>query len=301
VTATNQDSQIDLKTSPERTDKEPIRIKSNLNKVSRLVAVICITTAVFLVLIDAIFNYARLIEIGTIQRFCNITREDSLASLLGTIQTLMVGLTLWLIFFVLRHLQAPRRRLIGWLLLAVFFTYMAVDDGALIHERLGTAAKEIFVTAPSAQASTGWITRLLDVFPSYTWQVVLVPLFAIFGLFVFFFLRSELKRKDLRALVFIGLLCLIVAVGLDFFEGLSIPHSWNIQARMADAYGLDIYAIQHFSKSLEEFIEMVGMTLFWVAFIKFLNLLIHNGIEIFPRTTPAVAKIKAASKENDKQ
>lgn len=300
MTDTDQDNQKNLKTSVERPDREPIQIKSNLDKASRLVAIVCISTAVFLVLIDALINYAQLTEIGTIQRFCNITREDSLASLLGTIQTLLVGLTLWLIFFVLRQLQAPKRRRVGWFLLAVFFTYMAVDDGALVHERLGTAAKEIFVTAPSAQVSTGWITKVLGLFPSYTWQIVLVPFFAISGLFVFFFLRSELKRKDLRRLVLVGLLCLIVAVGLDFIEGLSVPHSWNIQARMADAYGLDLYTIQHFSKSLEEFIEMVGMTLFWVVFIKFLSLLIHNGIEIFPQTVPVVAKIKDLSKKNNK-
>jgi hypothetical protein len=299
VTDTNQDIRKDLKTPPERTGTEPIRIRSDLNKASRLVGIVCIVTALFLVLIDAVFSYARLTEIGTIQRFCNITREDSLASWLAAIQTLMVGITAWLIFFVLRHLRAPKRRRAGWFLLAAFFTYLAVDDGALIHERLGTAVKEIFVTSPSAQASTGWLTRFIDVFPSYTWQIVLVPLFAILGLFVLFFLRAEFKRKDLRRLAHAGLLCLVVAVGLDFFEGLSVPHAWNIQTRMADAYDLNLYAIRHFSKSLEEFIEIVGMALFWVAFIKFLSLLIQNGVEFFPKKSLAAVTMKTASKEND--
>ncbi len=301
MTDTNQDIQKDLRTSPERTDTEAIRIKSNLDKASRLVAIVCIASALFLVLIDAVFNYARLIEIGTIQRFCNITREDSLASWLGAIQTLMVGITAWLIFFFLKHPRAPKKRRTGWFLLAAFFTYLAFDEGALTHERLGTAVKEIFVTSSSAKASTGWITRFIDIFPSYTWQIVLVPLFAILGLFVLFFLRAEFKRKDLRRLAHVGFLCLVVAGRLDFFEGLSVPHAWNIQARMADAYGLNLNVIRHFSKSLEEFIEIFGMTLFWVAFIKFLSLLIQNGVEFFPKKSLAAVKMKTASKENDHQ
>jgi hypothetical protein len=116
-----------------------------------------------------------------------------------------------------------------------------------------------------------------------------------------FFLRAEFKRRDLRVLVLCGLLCLVVAVGFDFIEGLSIPHGWYLQAKMADAYDLDLYAIRHFSKSVEEFIEMLGMPLFWVAFIKYLSLLIQNGIEFFPKTRLIATKITKSTKMKNRR
>ena len=73
----------------------------------------------------------------------NTAREDGLASWFAVTQTLLIALTLWLIYSVAKAGRKPRAIVVGWLVLALFFTYMAIDDGAQIHERLGSTFKAL--------------------------------------------------------------------------------------------------------------------------------------------------------------
>lgn len=60
----------------------------------------------------------------------NIAREDGLASWFAVTQTLFVALTLWLIYTLTKRGGGSRSKVYGWLVLTLFFAYMAVDDGA---------------------------------------------------------------------------------------------------------------------------------------------------------------------------
>ncbi|MDX1764880.1 MAG: hypothetical protein R3231_11215, partial [bacterium] len=124
----------------------PIAI--NGDRLVRNIIVYGILFEIFLVLIDAFINYSRWIDIGPVRRLCNIAREDGLASWFMAAQTLMAGVTLWCIFVVSRHRTDGRRSARGWGLLALFFTYMAADDGAEIHERIGSTFKAVVTAAP---------------------------------------------------------------------------------------------------------------------------------------------------------
>lgn len=98
----------------------------------------CVVLELAFVVLDYQVNYSRGSETSQIRRMLNITREDSLASWFGITQTFMVALTLWATWLVVRR-ALPRPagwRRLGWLALALFFTYMAIDDGAEVHERL---------------------------------------------------------------------------------------------------------------------------------------------------------------------
>jgi hypothetical protein len=68
------------------------------------------------------------------------------------------------------------------------------------------------------------------------------------------------------------------AVGLDFIEGLERDHALNLYDRIADAYDFAAFTrerfktsefetLRHFSKAIEETLEMFAMTLFWVTFL----------------------------------
>ena len=126
---------------------------------------------------------------------------------------------------------------------------MAIDDGAAVHERLGTAADEI------ANTSVGW-------FPSYTWQLVVFPFFAAMGLFILMFLWRQFTSTANRLCVLAALACLALAVGMDYFEGLENGYQWLINQT-----GWRLNVIQHFSKSAEEFLEMYAMTLLLISSI----------------------------------
>ena len=121
----------------------------------------------------------------------------------------------------------------------------------------------------------------LAAFPSYAWQVVFLPGFALLGAFTLLFLWQRMPDLWGRGLVGGGLGCFVVAVGLDFVEGLPREHPLNAQTWLIDR--LDLYAVTrrhfgrsafevvaHFSKALEETLEALGTTLLWLALLRHL-------------------------------
>ena len=232
----------------------------------------CLLLEVVFVLLDYHVNYGRAIDIGALRRMTNIAREDGLASWFGTTQTFLVGLTAWAIVLVVRAERAPRAlrwRRVGWTLVAILFTYMAIDDGAQLHERFGTTFRVW---------REGVDPAALEFFPSYTWQIVFVPIFGGAGLVVAWLMWRELS--DRRGLVLVGAaLACFALVGLDFIEGLDEDHPWNAYTILSTRYDVEPWTmerfgrrafdtIDHFSRSLEESLEMFGMTLFWVVFLR---------------------------------
>ena len=227
-------------------------------------------------LLDYHVNYGRGSEIGAVRRLFNTAREDSLSSWFAATQTWMVALTLWLLAAVQRHSRSAWA-VAGWMVLAAFFTYMAADDGAKIHERLGTAFEVTHRDAPAGS----WGRTALDRFPSYRWQIVLLPVFAALGLFTLGFLCREIVDRPGRAMVVTAVACFALAVAFDFVEGLDPEHPWNLHAWLAERMSLEpgarrrfgqsaFRSVRHFSKSLEECLEMLATTLLWCVLLRHL-------------------------------
>ena len=218
-----------------------------------VIFVFCVAAELTLVLADLTVNWFRWSNSGAIRRLFNITREDGLASLVAVIQTLVVAVVTWAIYLLTAHQQATRSIRAGWLVLALFFSYMTIDDGAMIHERIGTAFKN---------ANEG-----INL-PSYGWQIVLAPLFVLMGAFMVWFLwrrgNNVIRRDWLLAAVF----CLGAAILLDFIEGRE-----NGYQLLVEETDWSAKTIAHFSKSLEEFLEMLGMTFLLITFLNHLGYL----------------------------
>jgi len=208
----------------------------------------CLIVEVALVYLDLTVNWLRWSEYGPIRRLFNSTREDALASLFAVIQTVFVALCAWVLHAIGRKQGISMRRRASWLLVALFFTYMAIDDGAAVHERIGSAFKE------REGGSVGFV--------SYPWQMLLAPVFAAMGVFLLAFLWFELPQAADRARIVGALACFAVAVSMDFVEGIEDGYVY-----LVENLDWDNKTIRHFSKSLEEFIEMLGMTLFLVTFL----------------------------------
>ncbi len=235
---------------------------------TRLISVlffVLVGAEVFFVLADAIINVERLTELGPIRRFFNITREDGVASWFAVTQTWMLGLTAAFLYVVMRTGDAQRWRRVGWAIIAIFLLYMAMDDGAKFHERIGSSVKTMVL---GDDADSG--SRQVGFFPSYTWQLVFLPIFGAFGLFILWFLNKELQvaRDKLMVVSAIGLL--VLAVIADFFEGLEMDHPLNLHGWIKQTWDLSTYQVRHYSKSVEEFMEMLAMTFLWVVFLRHL-------------------------------
>ncbi len=216
----------------------------------------CLLTEIALVLLDLYVNWLRWADSSAIRRMFNITREDGLATVFAIVQTLLVSLVLWAIYLLTMRKADSSKQARGWLVLALFFSYMVIDDGAMVHERIGTAFK---------QANKGIELH------SYAWQLVLAPLFVIMGLYMAWFLWRLGNQSIRRDWLMAALFCLGAAVLLDYVEG--IEDGYLV---LVDGLHWSENTIAHFSKSLEEFLEMLGMSFFLILFLNHLGYLSEN-------------------------
>ncbi len=242
-----------------------IRLDIDAGRAITVLFIAMVAIEVFFVLADAIINVGRMSEIGAIRRFFNITREDGVASWFGVTQTWMAGLTAAFIFFVARAGGAARWRRVGWAIIAMFLFYMAMDDGAMFHERIGTSVKTMI---HGEDADSGVVVA--GFFPSYAWQLVFLPIFGAFGLFILWFLNRELQSRRDKLMVVAAIGLLVLAVVADFFEGMDLDHPMNLHGWIFYTWDVTEYQVSHFSKAIEEFMEMLAMTLMWMTFLRHL-------------------------------
>lgn len=244
------------------------------NRLVKRLVIVWVAIGLALLLLDCFLNYAGVHVVEPIRRLANLGHESSLANLVAVLQMVLLALTCWAARLAAGPSGQPIRTRRGWLLVAIFFTYLAIDDGARVHERIGTAAEMVL---DGWAASRG--AELVDYFPSYAWQLVVLPLIGILGVAALLFLWQELRPRHSRLLIASGLACFAVAVGLDFLEGLKgshalNPYTWILERidlapwTRATFHKTPYVTLLHFSKALEELLEIYGTTLIWVAVLR---------------------------------
>ncbi len=228
----------------------------------RTVFIACISIEILLVLLDAALYYHRWISIPQIRRIFKITDEISVGTWFSVTQSFVVAALAILVFLGLRTRGASRLRRLGWVFIAAFFLFMSVDDAAKVHERVGSGVKTYHnsVLLETGKLTTG--ASFFQKWPTYAWQVVVGPFYVASALFLIFFFWREFPPWSTRLALLLGFTCWAIAVGLDFVEGVEGLHQ-----RIADFGAMKEETIRHFSKSAEEFIEMLGTTLFLVTFL----------------------------------
>jgi hypothetical protein len=215
-----------------------------------------------LVALDLAVSYSRLVEYVPLRHLLDVTREGSVGNWFSSSQTLIAALVLGLIVWRVRREDRSRWRAAGWGLLALFFLYMAVDDAAMIHERLGSYMEWLAQRAPDDHRL---FARLHQRQGSYSWQILLAPVFGGMGLFMLAFLWRELREWTPRLLVVMGIACLAMAVGLDHVEGTNGGY-----LNVARWLTVSPLVVQHLGMVLEELAEMFGTTMLLAAFLQHL-------------------------------
>jgi hypothetical protein len=238
------------------TPSEPITLVSVTIHRQNLIRILFITL-IFIeigsVLLDYWFSYHRGMSYTPVRRFFDITREDSLQNWFASTQALVVGLILWVIAYA-HKVSADikeNKKVMLWMVLAIFFTYIGIDDAIKIHEGMGSLFR---------LTTENWV-NVSSYFPSYAWQVVFAPIFVPMGVFILWFMSRELRAGFW--LVLVALSCWSVAVGLDFLEGLEKSPYGPI----AEFLSMQSNAIDHYFMSLEEFLEMLGTSCFLIVFL----------------------------------
>ena len=110
-------------------------------------------------------------------------------------------------------------------------------------------------------------TDLIQAFPSYDWQLVFLPFFGGVGLCMLIFPRREFCGMGLTVLFVTALALYGFALGLDFIEDMEKEHPLNIHESIRTACDTRMYTVRHFSKSLDEFSEMLATTILWVVLL----------------------------------
>ncbi|MCP3902363.1 MAG: hypothetical protein GY715_01910 [Planctomycetes bacterium] len=270
----------------------PALLKLRRDRFPLMVLLACFAIELLIYMADYWLNYRHIIDRGSIRRLFTTTTEDGIASWASQTQTALVAATLWILLFVLRAKGVSRWQLLGWAVLAAFFSYMSLDDGAKVHERVGSELRRW------VEEQGDW--RLDEHFPSYSWQFFLLPLFAAMGVFMLGFLWFQLKDWLARALLLTAIGMLVVAIGIDWIEGLDQKHELNLYNNIAEKFDLDkicrerfrkngYVSVQHFFKSAEEcFGEMGANSVLWFLFLRHLM-----------RSVPGVNLVFTSKKKRD--
>ncbi|MCP4268735.1 MAG: hypothetical protein GY777_24670 [Candidatus Brocadiaceae bacterium] len=274
TTVTRNLEETDVKianNSPDRDGYIPINFSLEPNGIVNRLFWCLLGFEFLIVFLDIYVNHYAGIDISEIRKMVNITREDCLSNWFSSLQAIIVGSTVWLIAFSVRNQKKGinyKKKFYCWAGIGVFFIYLGIDDALRFHERIGTAFKVLFYES-NRTSDSGIFSYICEYFPSYLWQAVFGPFFVSAGIFIVWFLWKELHSKKLWFWFLVGIGLYAVAVGLDYVEGL--PDKPYEKMGIAGFFSTSNYRIGHMSKALEEFLEMLGTTIFLVVFLKNLS------------------------------
>jgi hypothetical protein len=241
-----------------------VEVRLESRAILRRALVLLLAFEILLVYLDVVVTFFEALEHEALHDLCNIVLEGSLAAWFSSVQTLVVALITALIGVRVAAEPGARRRAVAWWIVAGFFAYMAMDDGSSLHEAVATAIEDAWREAAAA-GEPGVLARALQAFPSYPWQVLLLPALGALGLFTAWWSVREMSRRSYRRLVLAGFACFALAVGIDFVEGLETPYR-NLGA----AWSLGEDTVPHASGIVEELIEMLGTTFLLYAYLAYL-------------------------------
>ena len=162
-----------------------VAIQVNRQSALKTLLYFCLSAELFIVLVDTFLNYLEWIPFRPLRRAFNITREDAIGNWFSSTQTLVVGV-LWILF----ALDRSEKKKWSWAILATFFTFMAIDDASEFHEKAGSSLKVLALSPPRVEA-------LVEQYPSYTWQLLFGPFFAVVGLYIVWFIWKELDTPGI--------------------------------------------------------------------------------------------------------
>lgn len=248
--------------------KQPLNFRLRADVVVRRTFWCFLGIELLIVFLDVFVNHYEWSSIASIRRMVNITREDSLPNWFSSIQAIIVGSVIWLIAFAVRnrmHDKHYKRKFYCWACIGIFFIYVGIDDAIKFHERMGTACKDL-LERYAGSSDPGILYSMYEAFPSYPWQMIFGPFLIAMGIFLLWFLWKELSSKRLWYWFLVGISLYVIAVGLDFVEGLDV--GFYKDAGIAGFFSTEDYRIRHMSKTLEEFLEMLGTTIFLTIFLK---------------------------------
>jgi hypothetical protein len=203
--------------------------------------------ALLFAIMDYVGNRSGWVGASSLRRLFNVGREDSLHNFTAAVQELAVAGVALVAYLHARRTETRWVRF-EWGVTFAIFAWIGFDDGALIHERVGSA-----------------VSDGVAFFPSYAWQVIFVPVFTV-GLAVAFHVLARTRKAPwTRTLFLCGFSCYVIATGFDYVEGRDGAFD-TVASTLDVAWG----TVSHYSRVIEEFFEDLGASLFLVTLLRHL-------------------------------
>ena len=244
-------------------------------QIAKRIFIVCLSIEISLVLMEFFFNLRLGIAEENLREVFDLAEDHGIGGWFAVVQTMMVGMTLLLMYFISGKVGNGMANRLGWMVLAVFFIYMSADDAAMIHESLGSVFGDTIEDNPPPTDSL--LAKVYGIFPSYGWLFAVLPFFIGMGLFMVFFMWQQTNKQQ-KAIMTVAVGVMAIAVGLDFLDGFDEDDPRNIYTLITDRWDIGLYTSENFdmnawetleqiSRCTEEFLEMLSITLLWVAFV----------------------------------
>lgn len=202
-----------------------------------------------LVVCDSVFTFHDVTGYYVFHRVFDMTREESIPNWYASILLFCISLTCALTYAIQRY-RVERHVAAPWLFFSAFFIFLSMDDGAKIHERLGSFFREL------TEEGSGMFTvfqPLLEAASTYSWQVFVLPVFLFCAFFILLWGFNNISVPGTHRCMILGGFFVAIALGLDYFEGLVDNEVIDLDGR-----ALSVDAIEHYQRVLEEFLEITG-------------------------------------------
>ena len=240
-------------------DAERARLRIDLPVAPDRVFLTLFGIEVAILLVDLVVFFT--VEHRDLRRLFDLNLEANLPTAFAVLQALAVALAALLIAVHGRKPAARSARHYGWLAIAAFFAFVALDDAAQIHERVATAWSDMVKSGDD----TSMTRDAVEAFGSYYWQLLILPLFVAAGIAMAVFVKRELGSWTVAWLFFAGLGFYANAVVLDYFD------AWReLYQLVGGLLDIEPATAKHLARNVEELIEMFGTTCILVTFLRHL-------------------------------
>jgi len=202
-----------------------------------------------LVVCDSVLTFHDVTGYYVFHRVFDMTREESIPNWYASILLFCIALTC-LVTYAIQRRRVAMTDAIPWLFFAGFFTFLSMDDGAKIHERLGSFFREL------AEEGDGVFTvfqPLLEAASTYSWQIFVLPVFLFCAFFILLWGFNNISVRETHRWILLGGFFIAIGLGLDYFEGLVDNEVIDLDGKV-----LSVDAIEHYQRVVEEFSEMTG-------------------------------------------
>jgi hypothetical protein len=244
--------------------KSVTQIEVNFDRLIWSVVVFCLVAEGVILVLDLFLNVAQFWYVEKfkgLRDLSNTALENSFGTWFSVVQNFVVALTALILSLHHKFKTGRWLRFFCWLVIAVFFAYVSLDDHLVLHERVGGSMPVLL---------EWFFGKKIGALPTYGWIFLFGPLFGAFGLFMLVFLLVELRNARQRVMLLAALSFWGAAVLLDAWDGTSTPYGW-----LSRVSGLKEVALRHISMLIEEMLEMLGSTIFLYLFLSNLRSLYY--------------------------